>query len=83
MSRLETDNVVVGFTHSIGENGFIYSLWIELRFKKNCKASFCLENYSDFLRREKKEPQIAAARVYNELNDYSCEHMLIVSGRCT
>lgn len=51
--------------------------------KKIVKRVFAFKNYSDFLRREKKEPQIAAARVYNELNDYSCEHMLIVSGRCT
>ena len=31
----------------------------------------------------KREPMIAAARVDNELNAYSSEHMLFVSGRYT
>lgn len=51
--------------------------------KKIVKRVFALKIILTSSAAKKKEPQIAAARVYNELNDYSCEHMLIVSGRCT
>lgn len=74
--------VVVGFMYLIGENGFIYLFWIEFCFKKNCKVSFCFENYFDFFCCEKKEFQIVVVCVYNELNDYLCEYMLIVFGWC-
>ena len=51
--------------------------------KKIVKRVFALKIILTSSAAKKKEPQIAAARVYKKLNDYSCEHMLIVSGRCT